>query len=323
MTLPHWEDYWRTGWVVSCPTGSFGGYTGQVKTLWEDFFANLRDGARVLDVGTGNGALPLIALEVARQRSVTLEVHGIDLARIDPRRQVPGGARMFEGVVFHGGVQAESMPFANGHFDAVCGQYSLEYTRRDAALQEIRRVMAPNAPARVILHNAASIVVRNAHESLSHARELEEHAGAFSDLREYVAAERTDAARAAQLHARMTERMQRLHLLSAQSQGANLLAGVLPALAQLFELRQRMSADDFAMACDAAYQAFKAAEQRLEDLVHAALDEAAMQRLVDRACASGFGDVRFAPVWQDSQLLVGWCLDMTAAPGSIPPSQSS
>ena len=317
MTHPQWEDYWRTGSVVSCPTDSAGGCTGHLKAVWERFFEALPEGARVLDIGTGNGAVPLIALDVARRRSVTLDVHGIDLARIEPRRYVPDGVRLFEGAVFHGGVAAEAMPFAGGCFAAVSGQYALEYAQRETVLREVRRVMAVSAPARFVLHHASSIVVHNARESLLHAREFEDRAAAFADLREFVAAERRDAARAARLYARMTERMQHLHRLAAESKGSNLLAGVLlPALGNLFERRQQMSAAGFAAAVDATHRAFKATERRLRDLVDAAVDEAAMRRLADQARGSGFRDVQFAPMWQDAESLVGWRLDMTAAAAS-------
>ena len=314
MTLPQWEAYWRTGSVVSCPTDSGGGCTGNLRSVWEQFFEALPERARVLDIGTGNGALPLIALETARRRSVTLEVHGVDLARVEPRRHVPDGMRLFEDAVFHGGVSAETMPFAAGYFDAVSGQYALEYMRREAVLREVHRVMVVGAPARFVLHHAASIVVRNARESLLHARELEDRAGAFADLRAFVAAERSDAAQAAQLYARMTERMQHLHRLAAESKGSNLLAGVvLPALGKLFERRQRLSAAEFSAALDAVHRGFKATEQRLRELVDAALDEAAMVRLVDQAQDCGFRDVQSSPLWQDAEDLVGWRLDMTAA----------
>jgi len=313
-TLPQWEDFWRSGRIVSCPTDSTDGYTGNVRRLWEEFFAELPAGAQILDVGTGNGALPLIALDCARKRSVAFEVHGVDLARIDPRRVVPDGQRLFGNTVFHGGVPAEAMPFADGYFHAVAGQYSLEYTQREAALREIHRVMAAGAPARFVLHHASSIVVTIAHESLSHARELEERAAAFSDLREYVAAERADADRAARLHARIVERIQHLHRLADQSKGSRLLADMLPALGRLFELRQRLSPGEFAQAVDRSYRAFKAGEQRLREMIDVALDEPAMQRAADQARGAGFSDVRFAPLIQDAGTLVGWQLDMISAP---------
>ena len=313
MTLPQWDDFWRSGRVVSCPTDSTDAYTGNVRIVWEQFFAALPAAARILDVGTGNGALPLIAVDAALKRAVAFEVHGVDLARIDPRRVVPDGQRRFGNTVFHSGVRAEAMPFADRYFHAAAGQYSLEYTQREAALHEIHRVMAEGAPARFVLHHASSIVVTTAHESLAHARELEERATAFSDLREYVAAERTDPDLAARLHARILERIAHLHRLSEQSKGSRLLADVLPALGQLFELRQRTSAPEFSAAFERTYRGFKAAEQRLREMIDAALDEPAMRLLADQARAAGFRDVRFAPLAQDPDSVVGWQLDMTSA----------
>jgi SAM-dependent methyltransferase len=319
-TLPQWEDFWRSGRIVSCPTDSTDGYTGNVRITWEQFFAALPAGTRLLDVGTGNGALPLIALDIARKRSASFEMHGVDLARIDPRRVVPDGQRLFGNTVFHGGVPAEAMPFPDGYFHAVAGQYSLEYTRRDAAFREIHRVMAASAPARFVLHHASSIVVTIAHESLSHARELEERAAAFTDLREYVAADRTDAERAARLHTRIVERIQHLHLLADQSKGSRLLADMLPTLGRLFELRQRLSPGEFEQAVDRSYRAFKAGEQRLREMIDVALDEPAMQRVADQARDAGFCDVRFAPLTHDADTLVGWQLDMRSASVSGKPS---
>jgi ubiquinone/menaquinone biosynthesis C-methylase UbiE len=310
MSLPQWEDYWKTGWVVSCPTGPMSGYTGALRSLWERFFATLGDGARLLDIGTGNGALPLIALEVARRRDVNVEIHGVDLARIDPVAQVPEGARLFDGVTFHGGVAAEQMPFADGRFDAVCGQFALEYTQCPTALREVHRVLAPDSAACFVLHHASSIVARNARESLQHAQELEERAGAFTDLRDYVAAERSDPSQAAVIHARMTRRMQHLHRLASQSTGSKLLAGVLPALARLFELRRTLSAEDFATAFADAHQAFKAAERRLADLVAAAVDETGLEAIEEQARAAGFVGIRHATVQEDATTLVGWVLEM-------------
>ena len=312
MTLPQWEDFWRSGRVVSCPTDAIDGYTGNVGRVWEQFFGALPAGARLLDLGTGNGALPLIALEVARARSVKFQIHGVDLARIDPRRVVPDGGRRFADTIFHGGVAAEAMPFPHGYFQAVTGQYALEYTRVEDTLRELLRVMASNAPARFVLHHAASIVVETARESLSHARELEENARAFADLREYVAAERKDPRSASRLQVGMTGRMQKAHELATRSKRSRLLADVLPALGSLFESRRHLSAADFAVAFDRTYRGFKAAEQRLRDLLNAALDEPAMRSLADRAAAHGFQDVRFAAVTQDEGILVGWQLDVAA-----------
>ena len=314
MTLPKWEDYWRTGLLASCPTDATGGCTGNLRTAWEQFFLALPDGARVLDIGTGNGVVPLIALANARERSITLKIHGIDLAQIDPPTHVPDGQRLFDGIVFRGGIAAEAMPFDGGYFAAVSGQYVLEYTQHESVLREVRRVMVDGAAARFVLHHATSVVVRNARESLLHADELEHRADAFTDLRAFVSAERNRAATTTTLHSRMIERMQNLHRLAAESKGSNLLAGVLlPALGDLYERRRAMSSTDFNAALDETYRSFKAMEQRLHELIDASLDETAIQHLANVAGECGFCDVQFAPLWHDAENLVGWQLDLVAA----------
>ena len=314
MTLPQWDDYWRTGWVVSCPTGPMSGYTGEVKAVWERFFARLGNSARVLDLGTGNGALPLIAGEVARARGVGLVVHGVDLAQIDPRRDVPDGERLFEGVHFHSGVAAETLPFADGQFDAACGQYALEYTDAARSVPELRRVLARGAPVQFVVHHADSIVARNARESLEHIEAIEHRANAFGLFREYVAAERgEDAALAAERFERLATAMHDVHAILAGARSPQTLAGILQALARLFELRTRLTPEQFDRALEDTHRAFKAAERRLQDLAGAALDKASVSRLADVARHSGFGEVEVVPLRQDDQVLVGWRLTMTAA----------
>lgn len=311
MTLPQWEDYWRTGWVVSCPTGPMSGYTGELRAVWERCFAGLPDGARLLDLGTGNGALPLIALEVGRARGVRFEIHGVDLADIAPRRHVPDGERLFADVVFHPRVAAESLPFPPGYFATVCGQYSLEYTDCGRALPELRRVLAPEGTAQFVLHHAGSLVARNAAESLQHLRALEE-AGAFGLLEEYVAAERADPGRVAGLYAAMTSAMRAIHERAAAAANPQTLLDVLQALARLFELRGRLPPAEFDAALEDTYRAFKASQRRLEDLVAAALDDAGAERLLDLARRSGFGALRCEPLLQEGRVLVGWRLAMRA-----------
>lgn len=274
----------------------------------------LPNGARVLDIGTGNGVVPLIGLDVARGRSITFEIHGVDLAQIDPPSHVADGKRLFEGITFSGGVSAEALPFEAACYEAVSGQYVLEYTEQESVLREVRRVMLEGAPARFVLHHVASTIVRNAHESLQHAQELEHRAEAFSDLRAFASAERNRALGTDAIHSRMIERMQNMLRLAAESKGSNLLAGVLlPALGDLYDRRRALSSTDFNAALDAIYHSFKSMEQRLHELINASLDETAMQRLANLAGECGFHPVQFAPLWHDAENLVGWQLDLVAA----------
>ena len=86
LSLEQWETYYRGGAISTCPTARDGGYDLEVREAWVEFFTPLPDGARILDIGTGNGVVPLIAADTAAALGRRWEIHGADLAQIDPPR---------------------------------------------------------------------------------------------------------------------------------------------------------------------------------------------------------------------------------------------
>jgi ubiquinone/menaquinone biosynthesis C-methylase UbiE len=140
LSLEHWEAYYRTGALATCPTTPEGGYDQEVRDAWVEFFTDLPETASVLDIGTGNGVVPLIALETETTLGRRYEIHATDLARIDPKRNLRDGQKRLAGIEFHAGVATERLPFESSSFDAVSGHYALEYTQIDAAFAEIFRV---------------------------------------------------------------------------------------------------------------------------------------------------------------------------------------
>lgn len=101
MSLRHWKNYYRDGALASCPLGPGSGYTQELRDIWVEFFSGLPEDARILDIGTGNGAVALIALESAASAGRHYEIHGTDLAQIDRalgeihRVLKPGGRALF------------------------------------------------------------------------------------------------------------------------------------------------------------------------------------------------------------------------------------
>ena len=162
-----WNAYWSTGALHSC-IGSFGGnYAGEVRAFWQSVAATLPDGARLLDVATGNGALPALFMDdVPAGRALAIDA--VDLAQVQPAwlASAPEPAR--SRTRFHSGVRAESLPFADASFDAAVSQFGLEYTDTARALGELRRVLRPGATLALVLHAEASLIVRQAREELSH-----------------------------------------------------------------------------------------------------------------------------------------------------------
>ena len=155
-----WSRLWATGVLHSCATGIHGNYDGEVLAFWQGQFDLAGDGARILDVGTGNGALLLLARERATRRGIGLTLLGVDIADIEPGRAVAGGADRFAGIEFHPRTSVCALPFADGEIDLVCSQFGFEYAPRAAAIREIARVAGGTSQLALVLHRSDSIIAR-------------------------------------------------------------------------------------------------------------------------------------------------------------------
>lgn len=173
-----WSDFWATGTLHSL-TGSlpdrFGGAIGE---FWESRAIALGPRARLLEVGTGNGALPRLMLDRLGDHCPTIDAVDVAAIRADWHRQ-SGDPR----VRFHESIEAEHLPFDNGAFDAVASQFALEYTALDASLGEIARVLKPGGHLWAVMHAADSVLARTAEAEASHIRWLLE-GGGFLDAAE-------------------------------------------------------------------------------------------------------------------------------------------
>ena len=121
----------------------FGAYCARVSTMAgiAGFLGDLR-GAEVLELGCGMGELTtLLALSGARVTAVDISGVSVDVAG---RRAELHGVR--DRCSFVVG-PAETLPFADGSFDAVVGKAVLHHLDHRAAATELERVMRPGARA--------------------------------------------------------------------------------------------------------------------------------------------------------------------------------
>src|SRR5690348_5313060 len=58
-----WDQYWHADRLASCLNLDTPNYTADMRAGWSGFLSPLPDGARVLDICTGNGAVAAIAVE--------------------------------------------------------------------------------------------------------------------------------------------------------------------------------------------------------------------------------------------------------------------
>lgn len=173
-----WSRFWQSGALHSC-AASFDGELGPAASaFWQQAFAALPVGARIVDLACGNGSL---ARALTRTRTpLDVECHSIDLAALQPAwvQSLPEPVRAR--LHFHGGTALEQLPLPEASLDLVCSQYGLEYAQRDAACAEILRVLRPGGRLALLMHHADSLPVRLAATELRHAESLLSPQGLFA-----------------------------------------------------------------------------------------------------------------------------------------------
>jgi len=311
MSVEHWDAYYRSGAIAACQMGPCSSYTLELRDVWLAFFTDLADGARILDVGTGNGAIPLLAKQAAAASGKRFEIHGADLARIDPQRHVPNGLVLFEGVTFHPGMRSEQLEFEHASFDAVTGQYSLEYADVGRVLAEVRRILKSGGRAQFVLHHDQSALTRNARDSLSQAALVFEETKVLRKLRRYIDARRKSVGTARITQAALSEAVTRLKQAAASSPQPHLLLVVVDGVQKLMSMRPRSPPSAWEREVDHFERELRAGTRRLQDLVSCAQSTERMDDIVATARRLGFACGPPQPQLHAGDNLVGWRLALS------------
>ncbi|RIV89048.1 class I SAM-dependent methyltransferase [Aurantiacibacter zhengii] len=119
----------------------------QRERVWKDFARTLPKGARILDLGTGDGHVMAHLLRARRD----LKLLGIDRAGALP--DPPRGAKV------RGGVMMEDLPLPDGRFAAVTSQFAFEYGDLPSAAVEVARVLKPGGMAALMTHRLDGPIV--------------------------------------------------------------------------------------------------------------------------------------------------------------------
>ena len=315
MSLEQWETYYRSGAIATGPEGPDGLYDLEVRRAWVAFFSTLPAEARLLDVATGNGVVPLIALDFARSRGVRWTIDATDLARIDPVQQVPQGGERFDGVRFYPGVATEKLPFNDASFDAVTGHYALEYSDTAAALTQVHRVLKPGGEAQFILHHAESSLLQSARRSLDDCDLVLKQVRIYRRLHRLVT---LDSAAEATLRAATEDLAVGIRAVRDAHAGAEarqrgsgrVFAVAIDATQKLLEARRTMKPAMVGLEVDRAEEDLRASWRRLNDLVEHALDESGIALVEQQAAALGFTLIERNRLHHAGENLVGWQLSM-------------
>ena len=279
-----WTRYWSSGRLHSCAGSYAGNYDGAIGRFWRGLAAGLPEQTRVLDLATGNGALPLLLWE---SRGQALQIDAVDLAALAPAWYRPD---VHAGVRFHAGVHMEALPFADASFDAVLSQFGFEYADRWPALDECLRVSRSGATLALVMHHHDSVLVRVGREELAHHGRLQADDGLLRAAREaigWIARARSqvpiqDMEAATAARGRYNAAVQALDVAARASAAPDLLLEVRQAVHQLLAGVQAGHADAAVTALDAYVGELEGARLRTAEMVAHALSPQQLDALQQR-----------------------------------------
>ena len=171
MSKSAWSAYWQSGARRGCLPGASDAVQGALASLWQDFAGTLPQGARLLDLACGTGAV-LDAISSVRP---DLDLLGVDSATLPPS---PQHRLLAE-------VDCAALPFPDRHFVAIASQFGLEYCPLPARV-EAARVLAPGGKIQLLMHSTESRAIAHNAARLAAMRALEK-AGLFRLARQAVA----------------------------------------------------------------------------------------------------------------------------------------
>ncbi len=152
-----WSTYWASGALHSC-AGSFeGNYDGVLAQLWTSFFRSLPEGARILDLASGNG--PLAQLMLTSTPGSEHHCTCIDLAEVYPSwiSKLPEKER--SRIHFRPQTAMEQLGAEGGQFDAVISQYGVEYGNWESMIERLVSLLRPNGRIHFVCHAASSAIL--------------------------------------------------------------------------------------------------------------------------------------------------------------------
>lgn len=302
-----WTRLWQAGVLHSCSRAFQGNYAGALHNFWQQRFNQLKNGDRVVDIGTGNGAIPLLAIQNARYRNIHLEIHGVDLADINPPASIPDSEAMYRGIRFHSRTSALSLPFADNSVQLLTSQYAYEYMPREPAMREALRVIGKDGIAAFVMHSNDSIISETLIQQIRALKWLLEHGSLLRDTRTLLYAqlksarpEPTDhtlvtaAGRAFEASAR-----ELMHLVQI-----NPLAEILKKTAHQIYRIIRSPATDCIETLERIEQSLQDEYVRLQQLHNAILSPSDVDRMAGALISAGY-QVDIAPVDHAPQVRMG------------------
>jgi len=162
-----WSLYWAQDRLHSCVAAKQDVDQLALNRAWETFSFGLQNSAKVLDLATGNGAVPYVLLG----SNNTLQVTAVDHADIAPLRYLSDKG-LLESVEFVPNTDINELTFTSSTFDAITSQYGIEYAGLESAMMVVSPLLKPGGKLRFLIHHSDSEIIQSSQVKISEMSDI-------------------------------------------------------------------------------------------------------------------------------------------------------
>ena len=323
-----WSRYWGEGVLHSLPGVFKGNYGGAFRGHWRSVFSDLHSGDRLLDIGTGNGAVALLAAEVAAENGIVLSIDAIDQASIDPVTKAREHAgELIDSICFHPQIGMETLPFDGSSFDHITGQYALEYADVEMTANSLQRVIRPGGRLSLVMHHDESVIMAGGRKTLSDAGEALDRLNFPGIVTEMI--ERIDQASrngsleslkadpgAERARQQLNQAAVRLQALLTDEPGGHFLRLLLSQSRELLSQAGKQPGIELIQRLQDLSSSLHLQRQRMADLLDCRCDAGGREQIKKSLSQAGFRSIRSGLLHDQTlgkRTLVGWWLEANSA----------
>lgn len=289
-----WSLYWADDRLQSCVAADDNEDQQALNSLWQAFAQTLNSDARVLDLATGNGAVPAALLTAQSE----LQIDAVDSAEIAPLTTLSDPS-VVAAVSFHANTDINALPFTEPTFDALTSQYGIEYAGLEAATLAALGCLKDGGKLAFLVHHDESEIISSSRAKLEELNRINEPSGLIETLLAVLRGEKPFTELEALGQAYVQGDFVKTQQLSGQ---------VFAAIEQVANLMQSEPQQARDLGATLGLR-LRSEQQRLQEMNQAAQTEEQMQAYSDFLTRQAMTVSELRPVYIDDnkeEYLLGW-----------------
>lgn len=172
-----WSIYWSEDRLQSCVAAGDGADQDALNSVWIKFAQELGEGAKVLDLATGNGAVPVALLRAQPSLAIT----AVDRADINPAAYIKNCPEL-DKVTFIGNIDLNQLAIPSTDFAAITSQFGLEYAGLASGSDAALKLLSKTGKFKFLVHHSDSEIVQSSGRKLAEMKRLLETGGLIEML---------------------------------------------------------------------------------------------------------------------------------------------